>query len=196
MVLRFLNFKVEEFNMEYRKLLITILIVLAFIVAYFFLTWDECAGIKDPYLRERCYTKKALERKDPKICDKIEDKDGCATCKKEVEDLIELEKNESNESVPRIPLPGIPGGGGGGGGESEENKSGEINCESLTGNRRDWCFRDKALENNDPSFCLKIQDSYNKDSCYRYLALANNDPSYCDYMEDDFRRTWCHEILK
>jgi len=175
------------------KALILIIVLIALIGLYFFLPTltDKCAGIKDPYLREKCYKNEAIEKKDPSICDKIEDKDGCNTCKKEVQDILASEnENVSGKSVP------VSGSGGGGGGSGESSEDTELGCEAFSGNQRDWCYRDEAIEDKDPSFCLKIQDSYNRDSCYRYLALETGDESYCDYMQDEFRRLWCHEALK
>ncbi len=86
-------------------------------------------------------------------------------------------------------------GGGGGGGGSGGSELGPQGCEAHTGNKRDWCYRDLALEQGDHTICLNIVDDYNRDSCYRYLAMDLDDPSLCDYIEDEFRREWCHELL-
>jgi len=153
---------------------------------------DECFGIQDPYLKEKCYRDKALSNKDPSICDKIENKEGCDACRKEVEDIL----------APELDLGGGGGGGDGGGGDEGGGSSGggetELpqGCDSIEDpDEKDWCYRNEALEKLDVSICLKIIDDYYRDSCYRYFAIKTGDPSYCDYMEDRERRQWCHELF-
>lgn len=148
-----------------------------------FLFWfDECAAIENPELREECYTGKAVDNADPTVCDNIEDKEGCDLCKGQVEDAVSSGGGGGSSSSD----------GGGGGTDYEVSEEG---CSALTGNVRDWCYRELAIQEMDPSICLMISDEYYRDSCFKYIAEATGDPSYCEYMQDAERRKWCHEVL-
>ena len=171
-----------------------IMIVLVVLLALYFIFslgifsdfTDECARIENPYLREKCYRDKAIEKGDSSICDNIEDEEGCDSCRNEVEEVLESGGGGSA---------GGGGGSGDGGGTTSEPEIPEEGCEVLSGSERDWCFREEAVEQGDPSICLFIQDEYYMDSCYRYIAMDTGDSSYCDYMEDSKRRKWCHEAV-
>ena len=160
-----------------KKIMITIPIILIITITfYFFFSWNT-----SPYLTEP--QKNDLPQEDEK-------EDNISESLKSSVHISSME-NETSESKDKGNL-----GGSGGGGSGESSEDTELGCEVFSGNQRDWCYRDEAIENKDPSFCLKIQDSYNRDSCYRYLALETGDQSYCDYMQDEFRRLWCHEAFK
>ena len=176
-----------------KKFWIWILIVLVVLLALYLIFsldifrdfTDECARIENPYLREKCYRDKAIDKGDPSICENIEDKDGCDSCRNEVEEALESGGSGS----------GGGGSGDGGGGSTDNPEIPEEGCEALSGSDRDWCFREMAVEQTDPSICLEIIDDYYRDSCYRYIAMDTGDSSYCDYMGNIKRRKWCHEAV-
>ncbi|UCG95189.1 MAG: hypothetical protein JSV92_04050 [archaeon] len=181
---------------EHKRFLVSIPIVLVVLLGLYYAFTsgllsgiiDECAGIEDPRLRYECYTGKAIRDKDPSTCDNIDDREACDECHMEVQEAI-LEKNRDSGG-------GSVGGDDSGGGESGEESEGPFEaCEALSGNEKDWCIRNIAVEEGDPSVCLMVEDSYYRDSCYRFIALEKDDSSYCDYMKDEDRRIWCHEAL-
>lgn len=176
-------------DFEDRRFWVGLVLVLAALgMAYFVYQnyfWDECAGIEDPQLREECYTGKAVRNEDPSVCDRIEDLEGCDSCKNQVE----------NAAGPAEIGGGGGSGDGGGGGSSTGFEIPEEGCDSLTGNERDWCYREMAVQESDPSLCLFIVDEYYKDSCYRYIAMTTGDSSYCDLMFSVKRKNWCHEAI-
>lgn len=168
-----------------RRFWVGLVLVLAALIAAYFVYqnyfWDECAGIEDPQLRQECYTGKAVRDRDPSVCEKIEDPEGCDTCRSQVEEAV---PDASGGTV------GESGGGGSTGFEVPEE-----GCEIFTGNERDWCYREMAVQEADPSICTMIVDSYYRDSCYRYIAITTGDSSYCDYMSNVKRKDWCHEAI-
>jgi hypothetical protein len=91
-------------------------------------------------------------------------------------------------------------GGGtspGSGENSSTSDSGNVGCEAIQDpDERDWCYREKAVSQEDPSICTQIQEPYYRDSCYRYIAIETGDAIYCSYMNDDERRSWCREAVK
>ncbi|MCK4635167.1 MAG: hypothetical protein KAT37_04830 [Candidatus Aenigmarchaeota archaeon] len=182
--------KKEEHKADKRFLITLPIVLIILFCLYFFLqtdvfNTDECARIENPYLREKCYRDKAIDKGDPSICENIEDEEGCDSCRNEVEEALESGGGGS----------GGEGSGDGGGGTTGDPEIPEEGCEVLSGSDRDWCFREMAVGQTDPSICLEIIDDYYRDSCYRYIAMDTGDSSYCDYMEDSKRRKWCHEAV-
>jgi len=171
-------------------IILAVLISVYYIFTLDFFSYDECATIEDPILRKECYAGKAIRGSDPSICDNIGEEEDCEECKEVLEQVLET-----------------GGSGGGGGGSSSEDSSGgsEITeeeqedpfdvCEALPGSEKDWCIRDIAVQEGNPSICLLVDDPYYRDSCYRFIALDTGESSYCDYMEDGKRRKWCHEAF-
>ncbi len=168
--------------------ILVLILVLLFCVYVFInlINLDKCAYIRDPKLRDECYRDRAVEEDDGNICDKIENnetRENCLDCVSGVDEELEEQ-------------PGIITGGGAGDGGGSSDSEEPQGCEALSGERRDWCYRDKAVEETDPSICLEIYDNFYKDSCYRFIALDTKNSSYCNYMEDEDRRLWCKEALK
>lgn len=80
------------------------------------------------------------------------------------------------------------------GGEDGVNEEGCSSIEDV--NERDWCYRNKALEDEDASVCEKIEKDWNRDSCYRYLAMETSNETYCESMQNEDRKAFCFETVE
>ena len=71
----------------------------------------------------------------------------------------------------------------------------DINCERKWDPvARDRCYRDLAVQKEDPRICKMIEYRSSRDGCYYRVALVKRDPTLCNYIWDSYWRERCHRF--